>query len=151
MNGYQQLSNHTGEVISPSSSLSLAIDNRDGMIICLWSHGQDSRASVWPATTSPPPSSLSFSPFTHYTHLQPAVLLLNRIEMESRAQLSAVTATAPFVPTSGWCLGTSLRVYEQHLESSTTDGAPVAEGLPEEANGIGDAIFGFGRSFYGNP
>ena len=58
--------------------------------------------------------------------------------MESQAQLSTVTATAPFVPTSGWCLGTSLRVYEQHLESSTTDGAPVAEGLPEEANGIGD-------------
>jgi len=29
-------------------------------------------------------------------------------------------------------------VYEQRLESSPTEGAPVAEGEPEEANGIED-------------
>ena len=30
---------------------------------------------------------------------------------------------------AAWCLGTSLRVYS--MESTTTEGAPVAEGLPE--------------------
>ena len=38
------------------------------------------------------------------------------------------------------CLDTSLRVYaEQHLYGVNYNrGAPVAEGLPEEANAIGD-------------
>ena len=40
-----------------------------------------------------------------------------------------------------WYLGTSYVSTEQHLhaiESTTTEGAPVAEGLPEKANAIGD-------------
>jgi len=42
---------------------------------------------------------------------------------------------------AAWCLGTSLRVYRTAFAwsqpSTTTEGAPVAEGPPEETNAIG--------------
>ena len=65
--------------------------------------------------------------------------------MESQLS-STVTATASLsnhvvvVPSISkrMASGHQSTVYEQHLESSPTEGAPVAEGEPEEANGIGD-------------
>jgi len=56
---------------------------------------------------------------------------------------STATATASLllllqVFPSAWRLGTSLLSTNSILESSLTEGAPVAEGEPEEANGIGD-------------
>jgi len=105
--------------------------------------GADSRSRVWPANTSQPYLSLSLlSPFSHSTRLQP-----DRLLTEIDSQLSStVTATAslshhvvvPRLQAHAWRLGTGLRVNEQHLESSPTEGAPVAEGEPEEAIGIGD-------------
>ena len=106
------------------------------------SRGRLSR--VWPARLLLPAFllflSLSFSPFSHFTHLQPDELLT---EMEYQAQLSPRRNVAPrrqaFTETYSQaalclCLPSSIC-----MESSTIEGVPVAESLPEEANGIGDS------------
>jgi len=62
--------------------------------------------------------------------------------MESQAQLFNTATSLPDAKPSklqhsqaAWCLCTSLRVYR----TATTEEAQVAEGLPEENNGIGNS------------
>ena len=90
--------------------------------------------------SSPSLSFFPFSPFSHFTHLQ---------QRDYEVSSSTVTATSlpganpskPQYSNSGvvpghqpTCLWNSIC-----MESTTKEGAPVAEGLPEEANGIGDS------------
>ena len=67
-------------------------------------------------------------------------------EQESSLELNCHSNITPrrqasYSRAAVWFLGTSLRSTEQHLhaESTTTEGAPVAEGLPGKANAIGDS------------
>ena len=83
----------------------------------------------------PFPPSLSFSPFTHFTHLQADRLAT---EMDSQAQQQPPCRVPRLLKRRGVWAPDRLRVYEQHSESSTTRGAPVSDGLPKEAKSIGD-------------
>ena len=114
------------------------------------SQGRLSR--VWPARLLLPAFLLSspgsLSTFSHFTHLQPGELLT---EMRSQAQLSQqhplrYTRRQAFKTSSSkaaWCLGTTnptcLPNSISGMESTTTEETPVTEGLPKEANGIGDS------------
>ena len=62
-------------------------------------------------------------------------------KMESEAQLSQQHRAKPSnfqYLLAAWCLSTSLP-NSICMESTTTEGAPVAEGLREDTNGIGDS------------
>jgi len=79
------------------------------------------------ATTSLPSflssPSLSFSPFTHFTHLQPdGPLGVSRFTVTATA-LSSRSKTAK----AAWCLDTRVRVYEQQYNR----GSPSVGGLTE--------------------
>ena len=62
------------------------------------------------------------------------------MESQLSQQQPPCQTTLLFVPSLSkrMASGHQSTVYEQRLKSSPTEGAPVAEGEPEEANGIGD-------------
>ena len=76
------------------------------------------------------PASLfsSPSPFSHSTHLQPDGLQVSSSnDTASNILLAKPRSQTPSFPQAVWCPGaTALRVY---MDSNTTEGAPVAEGL----------------------
>ena len=78
-----------------------------------------------PATTSPlsflSSPSLSFSPFIHFTHLQPDGLLT---EKEYQAKFSQQRRPPCRVPRllKAWCLDTRLRVYANRIRSQVQQG-----------------------------
>ena len=82
-------------------------------------------SSYLPSLPLPPLSFLPFSPSTRWTTNRNGV-------SSSDAKPSKLTYSQ-----AAWGLGTSLHVYRTAF--ATTEGAPVAEGLPEEANGIEDS------------
>ena len=85
---------------------------------------------------------LSFSPFSHFTHLQPKGL---RTEMESQAQQHR--SQTPII--QNFNIPKQRGAYCRHqptclpnsicMESTTKERVPVAEGLPEKTNAIGDS------------
>ena len=86
--------------------------------------------------------SLSFSPFSHFTHLN-----------QKRNGVSSSTVTATSLPDAkpsklqytqaAWYLGTGLRVYRTTFAWSR--GSASGEDLPVETNGIGDSRKKFDR------
>jgi len=107
------------------------------LLLPLVSGGRLSR--VWPARPTPalfPFLSLSF----YFTHLQPDGLLAEMEYSQGRNILLVKTRSHQWrqalktYSQEASSLATSLRVHRRGV-----NGAPVAEGLPEEANAIGDS------------
>jgi len=113
----------------PPSSISLAGETRESL----------ARVQFLPAFLLSSPS-FSFSPFSHFTYQKKTRGTTKR----NGVSTSAVAATPlpdakPSVFPSGVVPGTNQPTCPPNsiiMESTTTEGAPVAEGLPEEANVI---------------
>jgi len=93
-------------------------------------------SKVWPARLLLPALFLFFSLSFYFIHLQTRWTT-------NRNGNSTVTATS-FLSTLARirlasCLGISLRVYRHSVNYNLTEGTPVAKGIPEEANAIGDS------------
>ena len=84
---------------------------------------------------------LSFSPFLHLIHSPSTRWITNRVSsstLQSKSS-SSLPDARPSKLMISQPAGNQPTVYEQQSETTTTEGAPVAEDLPQEASDIGDS------------